>query len=305
MTALAEALSDYLTLRNRLGHKLAESARLLPRFVAWMDATGQSTVTIAAALEWCQQQPSAGPDSVIWPHRMTAVRGFARYLSGIDPATQIPPLGLLPSRRHWTPPYIYTPDDVATLLRGARQLRSPLRAATYETLFGLLAATGMRVGEAIRLDQADLDYDVRGDRDPGVQVRQVPPGAGGPLHRRGAAATTPTGVAEFRVQPGNDSFFVSLTGRRLIYVSVDEVFRQLRAETGLGAGSSSRPVIHGLRHTLRGHHPDRLVSRRRRRRRPAARGSRPTWATATHGRPTGTCPPRRSCSRSPPTGSSR
>ena len=224
MTALAEALSDYLTLRNRLGHKLADSVRVLPRFVAWMDATDQSTVTIAAALEWCQQQPSTGPDSVIWAHRMTAVRGFARYLSGIDPATQIPPLGLLPERRHWTPPYIYTPDDVATLLRGARQLRSPLRAATYETLFGLLATTGMRVGEAIRLDQTDLDYET------GVilireskfgKSRLVPVDASTVVVLRDYADRR----AEFRVQPGNDSFFVSLTGRRLIYESVHEVFR--------------------------------------------------------------------------------
>lgn len=249
MTALGEALSDYLTLRNRLGHKLAESVRLLPRFVAWMDATGQSTLTIAAALEWCQQPPSTGPDSVVWPHRMTAIRGFARYLSGIDPATQIPPLGLLPQRRHWTPPYIYTPDDVATLLQGARQLRSPLRAATYETLFGLLATTGMRVGEAIQLDQADLDY-----QSGVVLIRESKFGKSRLVPVDASTITALRDYAdrrgEFQVQPGNDSFFVSLTGRRLIYVSVDEVFRQLRAETGLGAGSTTLPVIHDLRHTF-------------------------------------------------------
>jgi hypothetical protein len=97
-------------------------------------------------LEWCQQQPSTGPNSVVWPHRKTAVREFARFLSGVDPATEIPPLGLLLQRRPWTPPYIYTPDDITTLLRGARQLRSQLRAATYQTLFGLLAVTGMFSG---------------------------------------------------------------------------------------------------------------------------------------------------------------
>ena len=249
MTALCEVLSDYLTLRNRLGYKLADSVRLLPRFVAWMDATGQTTLTIAAALEWCQQQPSTGPDSVIWPQRMTAVRGFARYLSGIDPATQIPPLGLLPQRRHWTPPYIYTPDDVATLLLGARQLHSPLRAATYETLFGLLATTGMRVGEAIRLDQTDLDYESGV-----ILIRES---------KFGKSRLVPVDAStveilqdytdqrdRFPVQPGNDSFLVSLTGRRLIYESVHEVFRKLRAETGLGAGSTVRPVINGLRHTF-------------------------------------------------------
>jgi integrase/recombinase XerD len=249
MSALADALSDYLALRSGLGHKLADAARVLPRFVAWMDDTGQSTLTIAAALEWCQQQPSAGPDSVVWPHRMTAVRGFARYLTGIDPATQVPPLGLLPERRHWAPPFVYTPDDITTLLHGAGGLASPLRAATYETLFGLLAVTGMRVGEAIRLDQSDVDFDtgvirIRESKFGKSRLVPVEPSTVEALrsysNRRG----------QFRVLPDNDSFFVSLTGRRLIYVSVDEVFRQLRAQGQIGKGSTVRPRIHGLRHTF-------------------------------------------------------
>jgi integrase len=214
-----------------------------------MDTTGQSTVTIAAALEWCQQQPSSGPDSVIWPHRMTAVRGFARYLTGIDPATQVPPLGLLPGRRHWTTPFLYTAHDIDTLLREARRLNSPLRAGTYETLFGLLAVTGMRVGEAIKLDRADVDFD-----DGVVWIRES---------KFGKSRLVPVDSStvralrryderrgEFRVQPGNDSFLVSLTGRRLIYVSVDQVFRQLRDQGQIGKDSSIRPVIHGLRHTF-------------------------------------------------------
>ena len=249
MSALTEALSDYLALRNRLGHKLADAARVLPRFVGWMDATGQSTVTIAAAVQWCQLQPSTGPDSVIWAHRMTAVRGFARYLAGIDPATQVPPLGLLPERRHWAPPFIYTSDDIDTLLGEARRLRSPLRAATYETLFGLLAVTGMRVGEAIRLDQTDLDFDtgvilIRESKFGKSRLVPVDSSALGVL--RGYADRR----AEFRARLGNDSFFVSLTGRRLIYVSVDEVFRQLRAEGRIGEGSTTRPTIHDLRHSF-------------------------------------------------------
>jgi len=248
MSALADALSDYLALRNGLGHKLAESSRLLPRFVVWMDGTGQSTVTIAAALEWCQQ-PAAGPDSVIGPHRMTAVRGFARFLAGIDPATQIPPLGLLPDRRRWAPPFLYSPEDITTLLQGARSLASPLRAATYETLFGLLTVTGMRVGEAIRLDQADVDFNtgVISVLESKFGKSRLVPVESSTLNALGNYAER---RGEFRVRPGNDSFFVSLTGRRLIYVSVDEVFRQLRDQGGIGAGSSSRPRIHGLRHTF-------------------------------------------------------
>lgn len=248
MSALGDALADYLVLRNRLGHQLADAARLLPRFVAWMNATGQPTVTVAAALEWCQQ-PQADPGSTVWPRRMTAVRGFARYLAGIDPATEVPPRGLLPARRRWSPPFLYSPGDIDTLLAGARHLSSPLRATTYETFFGLLAVTGMRVGEAINLDLADVDWD-----DGVVRIRESKFG------KSRLIAIHPSTVAvldayvsrrgDWPVQRGNDSFFVSLTGRRLIYVSVCEVFGQLREAGGIGVRSTARPVIHGLRHSF-------------------------------------------------------
>lgn len=158
MTGLRSALADYLALRNSLGHKLDHAARVLPGFVTWMEQAGWSTVTTAAAMEWAQL-PNAGPDSVIGAHRMTAVRGFARYLSAIDPATEVPPLGLIPERRRWQPPFIYSPADIAALLAAAGRMATPRRALTYQTLFALLAITGMRVGETIRLDVSDIDWD--------------------------------------------------------------------------------------------------------------------------------------------------
>jgi integrase/recombinase XerD len=248
VSALDAAVADYLALRNGLGHDLADAARLLPRFAAWMEQTGQSTVTTAAALAW-SQQPDAEPGSTVWSRRMTAVRGFARYLVGIDPATEVPPVGLLPCRQRWRPPFIYAPGDIAALLDAARDLPSPLRAATYETLFGLLATTGMRVGEAIRLDGSDIN------RAEGVVlIRQSKFGKSRlvPLQPSALQAlnTYAERRAEFRPWADNPSFFVSLTGRRLIYVSVHEVFAELRARTGIGAGSSTRPRIHDLRHTF-------------------------------------------------------
>ncbi len=248
MTALRAAVADYLALRNGLGHKLDDAARLLPRFATWMDSTGHATVTTALALAWAQL-PDAAPGSTVWPRRMTAVRGFARYLAGIDPATEVPPLGVLPSRQHWRPPFIYTTGDITALLDGARRLRLPQSAATYETLFGLLAATGMRVGEAIRLDLADVDFEQ------GVAlVRQSKFGKSRylPLHDSTVARLRAYAArrAEFHPRRGNPSFFVSLTGKRLIYVSVHEVFAELRARTGIGAAGKTRPRIHDLRHTF-------------------------------------------------------
>ena len=242
MSALEAAVAGYLALRNGLGHDLADAARLLPRFAAWMEQTGRSTVTVEAALAW-SQQPDAEPGSTVWSRRMTAVRGFARYRAGIDPATEVPPAGLLPCRHRWRPPFIYSPADIAALLDAARGLPSPLRAATYETLFGLLAATGMRVGETLRLDVSDIDWD-QGV----VLVRQSKFGKSRmvPLHPSTLTALNSYAGrrAEFRPRPDNPSFFISLTGRRLIYVSVHEVFRDLRAGAGIGTGTTTRPRIH-------------------------------------------------------------
>jgi integrase/recombinase XerD len=248
MTDLPAALVDYLALRNKLGHELAEAARLLPGFVAWMQATGRSTVTITAALEW-SQQPQVGPGSSVWARRISAVRGFARYLSGIDPATQVPPPGLLPAPRRWRPPFIYTAADLVALIDAAGRLTSPRRAATYQTLFALLAVTGMRVGEAIRLDVGDLDSDQ------GVLlIRQSKFGKSRyvPLHLSTTAALRDYSArrSEYHPAPGNASLFVSLTGRRLIYPTVNDVFRQLRAETGIGVGAARPPRIHDMRHAF-------------------------------------------------------
>jgi integrase/recombinase XerD len=248
MTSLRTDLAHYLQLRHRLGHDLADAARLLPRYLDYLEESGQTTVTVSNAVQW-SQEPQAPPGSSVRSRRMTAVRGFARYRTGIDPATEVPPLGLFTYQQHWRPPFIFTTDDIVTLLDAAAAMQSPLRSATYSTLFGLLAATGMRVGEALTLDRADIDWDqgvllIRQSKF--GKSRNVPVASStlDALHRYTLLRS------RFRPQPGNDSFFVSLTGRRLIYVSVFEVFRDLREHTGLGATSTTTPRIHDLRHTF-------------------------------------------------------
>jgi integrase len=158
MSALAERAEEYLRLRHALGHDLAEAARLLPRFVAYLDGIDATTITVDAALAWAQQ-PNAGPGSNLPARRMTVARGFARHMAGIDPRTQVPPLGLVTYRKRWRAPFIYSAADVRALMaEAARSIPTPLRAATYQTLIGLLAATGMRVGEALRLERSDIDW---------------------------------------------------------------------------------------------------------------------------------------------------
>src|SRR5258706_13240651 len=110
------------------------------------------------ARSWATEPQEA---SQIWlPHRLSAVRGFAAWLHALDPATEIPPGGVLAAPGYQpAPPYLYSDADVAALLAAARQLAPPLRAATFETLLGLLAVSGLRIGEAMRLDRADGDWD--------------------------------------------------------------------------------------------------------------------------------------------------
>ena len=150
---LAAALAEYLAVRRSLGFKLARDGLLLEQFVSFCEQAGACRVTSELALAWVSAPAKASPGWLAM--RLTIVRGFARWLQASDPATGVPPLGWLPPRRR-TAPYLYSAGDVAALMAAARRVRWPLSAATYETLIALLAVTGMRIGEAIRLDRSDL-----------------------------------------------------------------------------------------------------------------------------------------------------
>ena len=150
---LRAALAEYLAVRRSLGFKLARDGLLLEQFAGFCEQARASRVTSELALAWVSAPAEASPGWLAM--RLTIVRGFASWLQASDPATEVPPLGWLPPRRRTTP-YLYSADDVAALLAAARRMRWPLSAATYETFIALLAVTGMRVGEAIRLDRSDL-----------------------------------------------------------------------------------------------------------------------------------------------------
>jgi integrase/recombinase XerD len=146
MSQLRRHIDDYLALRRALGFKLEKPGRLLPGFAAFAEAAGAGTVTIDLALRWGVLPQGTSP---VWAaQRLSMVRGFARYLQAVDPAVQVPPADLLPARTRRATPYIYSDDDVTALMAAARSLRNPLKAATFETLIGLLAVTGCFSGGA-------------------------------------------------------------------------------------------------------------------------------------------------------------
>lgn len=249
MTALEQALADYLRLRRSLGHDLAEAGWLLPDFVAYLDARNARTVTVELALDWAQRSPT-GRRSTVGPRRLTAARGFARFLTGQDPLTQVPPLGLMPSRQRWRPPFIYSADDLDAILAQARTTSmAPQRAATYTTLIGLLAASGLRIGEAIKLDRSDVDWTG------GVLlIRESKFGKSRlvPLHDSSMTALADYAALRDRhlPRPADGSFFVSLRGKRLLYAVVSQTFRRLVDAAGVGVSAASPPRLHDLRHTF-------------------------------------------------------
>lgn len=246
MSPLARRAQEYLALRRSLGHKLDEHGRRLPSLVAYLEQTGNTTVTISAALAWAQLTDS-DPGSSVWPRRMSIARGFARFMSGIDPATEIPPIGLLPARHRRRVPYLFSTADIQALMGEASKISTPLRAATYRTLIGLLAATGMRVGEAIRLERRDIDWE-----EGVLTIRDSKFGKSRalPLHSSTTDALERYACVREQQQPRPQapSFFLSTAGTPLFYSSVWVTFSGLLKATGVGERSSITPRIHDMRH---------------------------------------------------------
>ena len=248
VTGMGQALDGYLDLRRGLGFKLARDEKLLRQFIAWAEGRGASTVTAADALAWAVLP---GRDASRWQRmRLSVVRGFARYLATLDPDAEIPPSRVLPAGRRRAVPFLYSAADVTALMTQARHLRTRLRPATIATLTGLLAVTGMRIGEAIALDDADFD--------PARQLLLIRNAKFGrdrllPLHPSAAAA-----VQDYRnlrdqafPRPVSEALLASRTGTRLRHENVSVTFARLARQAGLASRpGGARPRIHDVRHSF-------------------------------------------------------
>ena len=155
MSPLEIALGDYLAVRRAFGYRLQDVERHLVRFVSHLDANGIDTVTVAVAVGWATSTATASTAK----DRVSAIRGFTRYLQALDPAHEVLPRGVVPGRVTRAVPHLYSEDDITALMAAARSLQPASWAATVETVIGLLWATGMRVGEVFRLNVADFDPD--------------------------------------------------------------------------------------------------------------------------------------------------
>ena len=246
MSDLRHAVTDYLAIRHALGFQLRGYDRLLGDLVDDLQRAEAPTLSTELAVAWATKPAGAQPFR--WKTRLSIARGFARYLQTIDPAAQVPPSNLLAYRRARPAPYLYSRAEIDALLEATDTLKSPLRAATYRTLLGLLAVTGMRVGEAIALDRADVDL-----RERRLTIREAKRGTRQlPLHLSTVQALDAYAYRRDQLcrVPKTRSFFVSTTGTRLIYECVRDTFTGLRRVAGLQPSSGPAPRIHDLRHSF-------------------------------------------------------
>ena len=207
MSELRCHAEDYLRLRRSLGFKLTARTARCSRSSS---TTSRPPTRRRSRPSWPSPLPSSRRASSrsVWAHRLSMVRGFARYMQAIDPTTEIPPHDVFAARYQRPTPYLWQETEVLDLMAAARQLRPPLCALTYETFFGLLWCTGMRIGETIGLQRGDVDLSAGV-----ITVREAKLGRSRLVPLQQSATNTLTSYAASRdrlcPQPRSQTFFVS------------------------------------------------------------------------------------------------
>ena len=228
----------------RSGSSSKRTSGLLGQLVGYLEAAGASTVSSELAIGGRDCRSGVHPNH--WAKRLRIARGFAAYLQTIDPTTEIPPRGVFPTRRHRATPYLFSEQDICRLLEEARRLRHPMRAASYEALFGLLAVSGMRIGEAIALEREDVDLDagVITIRKPKFDRARLVP-----LHPTATEALRRYASERDRLcpTPRSRAFFLSSAGTRCSRRACAR--RSGRSSPRIGVRTATvHPRVHDLRH---------------------------------------------------------
>ena len=249
--SLSTSLKGYLSLRRSLGFKMKDAGQALPKFVAFLDRQGVQSITAKLAVQWAAEPQTAKQG--YRAQRLSMARGFAKYLSGLDPRTEIPPPGILPyggNRRR--KPHIYTEDEIRRLLRatGATRWARRIRTKTYATLFGLLSVTGMRLSECLNLDDTDVDLaegvlTIRGTK--WRKSRLVP------IHASTVRKLAAYRCERNRLHPNRPTpaFFILNDGDRPTVLSAEREFLRVARRIGLrGPPGTKGPYLHDLRHTF-------------------------------------------------------
>jgi len=246
MSAIRDALTQYIALRRALGTKLEEPARTLGRFLDFLEREGSEFITSELALRWAVEPRNV--QRATWARRLSMVRQFAAWLSTIDPRTEVPPHRLLTARRRRNKPHIFTEQEIVQLMAEAGRLTSPtgLRALTYTTLIGLLTATGLRPGEALALDRSDVDLDS------GIlAIRETKFGKSRFVPVSDSTRVALQDYAKQRdvldTRRRTDAFLVSERGARLTGFGARRTFARISCVVGLRADTGTRRIGRGPR----------------------------------------------------------
>jgi len=252
MNTLRQAVDEYLSMRRNLGFQLRDAGKALLDFVTFMEQQRAPYITEALALVWAQQPTNVQP--VYWAKRLGFVRGFARYRSSSDPRTQIPSPGLLPFQPKRARPYLYSDEEIESLLRAALKMphryeNGALLPWVYYCLFGLLSVTGLRLSEARNLELEDVDLEAAV-----LTIRSAKFGKNRlvPLHASTCqvlADYIATRQRHWAGRPVSSYLFVSSWGNRLDNGQIHRAFYALSRQIGLrGACDSHGPRLHDFRH---------------------------------------------------------
>jgi len=246
------AVEGYIAMRHGLGYRAVTQERSLRAFARHLDHAGHSgPIPLGPTLEWATASTSTDPCNPA--RRLATVRGFLRYLSALDGATDVPAPGLLGSTGHRKPPHVYTDDEIAELLHAAAGLDpvGGLRPFCYVTLFGLMACTGLRISEALALSCADVDL--------AAGVITVRAGKRGlarlvPLHESALAPLGDYAAERTRLcgtPASTDAFFRTEVSERINYNAAYHAFAVARRRLGWDAtGRTRAPRVHDLRHRM-------------------------------------------------------
>jgi integrase len=235
----------YLRHRRALGYALRIEGDLLLDFARFADRCGhRGPPTKRLALRWATLPSNA--TRLYKARRLEIVRTFAKHLAGIEPLTEVPPRNVLGPAHRRNPPHIYTADQIQTLMARASRLSGDLRPWTFVTLVGLIASTGLRISEALRLRAADVDLEhgVLTIRESKFRLTRLVP-----LHRSTVVALKRYHTRRLRVWPHSQFFLVSERGSPLSGSIVHQTFRQL-AQSMMPSSNRSTVRIHDLRHTF-------------------------------------------------------
>jgi integrase len=254
MSALHETLTEYLVTRRALGTQLKWPESSLRKFVDFVESNGAEYLTTELALRWALQP--VGAQRATHAGRLRIVRGFAVWLQALDKRTQVPPQRLIPAKYRRPTPHIYSDRELTALITAAGQLRSRsgLRSATFTTLLGILAATGLRPGEALALDLDDVDL-VGGL----LAIRESKFGKSRIVPLAKSTRIALASYATFRdtVRPRRDTraFLVSDRGVRLGASAVRKMFAKLCQTVGLRPRqqphrSGRGPRLQDIRHAF-------------------------------------------------------